>query len=651
MSTDGLETETLFEIQGYTSTGRPLPVAQVRASEFAGMGWVQRCWGAGAIVTPGQGAKDHLRAAIQYLSLEAGSLEQATVYRHLGWARLGDTWVYLHSSGGIGAEGAVPGLEVSPGRVLENFALPEPPAGEGERGAITALWGLLEVAPHRVTVPLLLYALAAPLGHSPFSLYLAGPTGARKTSLALVVQNLWGFLDSPPLAWEGTANALEGAAFLAKDALLLVDDYAPQASEGKQKELQSKAGRLLRSQGNGTGRPRMRPDGSLAGDRPPRGSLLVTGEDLPPGYSIRARCLFVELERGDVDLHRLTEAQRLARQGVYARGLAAWLRWLAADLEAHQRRVTERTAELRPRWESSHGRTADALARLHAVWELYCDYTATVGVSLAHLEGVVLEALDSVRRVQGSYQRDSDPAERFGALLFAALRMGRAHLVPVGWRPGQSIEDYLPAPSMWGWRWRDTTSGAPDAHGVWEPQGPAIGWLPDDPETHGLYLDPSPAYAVLTRLANETGEPLPTERTLWKRLAERGAIRTSVEGGVVRYQARVRIGQSLHRVVHLAGSYITKSGNSGNIENNAVQDDTKPVPSFLDVPTNQWEQNPAPDGDSGVFPLASGNIPPSGNSISAVQDAIAPVVPTVPTRGDIRGTPLAQEGDEGVLEL
>jgi hypothetical protein len=646
VATDGLETETLFELRGYTSTGRPLPVALVRSGEFSGMNWVARCWGAEAVVLPGQASRDHLRAAIQFLSLSEGRIARATVYRHLGWAKTEDGWVYLHAGGGIGARGSVSGLEVQLGKVFENFALPEPPTGEGEREAIRTLWELRKVAPARVSVPLLLYALATPLGHTPFSLYLAGPSGSQKTSLALVIQSLWGGHEAPPASWEATANALEAFGFAAKDALLLIDDYAPQASEQKQRELQAKAARVLRSQGNGTGRGRMRADGTLAGDRPPRGSLLVTGEDLPPGHSIRARCLFLEVERGEMNLGLLTKAQALAREGVYARALSGWLRWLAQDLDAHRARVHERSDALRPRYSSTHGRTTDALARLQATWELYRDYAAAVGVDLSALEGEVLEALGHVLRAQGEYHRNADPVDRFGGLLFSALRMGRGHLVPVSWRPGQSIEDYLDDPTRWGWRYRETTSGHPDAHGVWEPLGPQIGWLPDDPETHGLYLDPTPTYTVLARLANESGEPLLTERTLWKRLGERGAIRIQGDGQSIRYQAVVKIHGKSTRVVHLLGGYISKTGNTGNRADNGVQDEENSVTGFSSVTGTTGNREPAPEQREGMVTGTTGNLAETGNHGRAVQDATKTGVTGVTGCTDIRGSHATQEQEE-----
>ncbi|MCX7802221.1 MAG: DNA primase, partial [Meiothermus ruber] len=635
-TTDGLESEQIFELVGYTATGRPLPAAKVKAAEFAGMTWPVRAWGAEVVVTPGQGAKDHLRAAIQYLSIERG-FDRAKVYKHLGWTQVNGEYVYLHAGGGIGAQGSVAGLEVEPGKTLEAFAFPDPPTGQDERQAVEAMLEVLDAAPERITAPLLLHTLAAPLGHSPVSIYLAGPTGARKTSLALVLQSFFGYHAAPPAAWEATPNALENAAFLAKDALLLIDDYAPQASEQKQKELQAKAARLLRSQGNSTGRLRMKADGSLAGDRPPRGSLLITGEDIPPGHSIRARGLFVEVERGDVDLARLSRLQTLARDGALARGMAAWIRYLAGRLDAVRRQVEARTAELRGRWEAEHGRTTDALARLHAVWEFFRDYAAGLGLDVATLEQRLLAGLEAVRAAQSTYQRDADPVQRFMTLLFTALRMGRCHLLPVDWRPGQDPEEHMAVPQNYGWRWVDTTSGSSEAHGIWQPQGPRIGWLPENPDVAGIYLDPTAAYAVLSRLAGETGEPLPTERTLWKRLAQAGAIRTQVSGGETRYQVGVRIHERTTRAIHLLGAYISKTGNTGNNGNNSVPDSENRVAGFENVAGSDRQQNRAPNEPSGLLPETTGNTTATGNNGSPVPDAKNTGVAGVAGSTDIGG--------------
>lgn len=549
IATDGVVDENFFEIDGYLHNGEELPRIRVRAADFVAMNWPVTRWGPEVIVSPGQGARDTLRAAIQHLS--QNQVERATIYKHLGWAKLNGHWHYLHAGGAIAAIESAQ-VEMDVGRILDGFVLPEPPTGEAEGERITQLLELLYLAPHRVTVPLLLYALGAPLGHTPFSLYLAGPTGVRKTSLALVYQSMFGYsAPTPPIGWEATANALEGAAFAAKDSLLLIDDYAPTGNERAQKELQAKAARLLRSQGNAVGRLRMRADGSLAGDRPPRGALLITGEDLPPGHSVRARTLFIELNQGDVDLHALADAQALAREGVWAEAMAGWIRYLAGDPEAYMERLRARMEELRPSWEGGHGRTMDALARLQAVWELYRDYASSVGVDLSRIDPIVQDALGSIRDAQRDYHRDVDPAMRFMRLLYTALRMGRGYMAPLEMQANEDVSNYIPAPSLWGWQYKQVA-------GVWEPQGPRIGWLPQDWEGRGIYLDPPAAWAIVNRLAVEQGEPLPTERVLWRRLAELGVIRSETDGGAIRYAVRIRLGGQLARAVHVLSSHVPK---------------------------------------------------------------------------------------------
>ena len=64
---------------------------------------------------------------------------------------------------------------------------------------------------------------------------------------------------------------------------------------------------------------------------------------------------------------------------------------------------------------------------------------------------------------------------------------------------------------------------------------PAHGWL----DGGNIHLDPDSAFAEAQRLAAEQGESLPVgQRTLWKRLHERGLILTDSRGGKMRYTWR-----------------------------------------------------------------------------------------------------------------
>src|SRR5262249_55040714 len=154
----------------------------------------------------------------------------------------------------------------------------------------------------RLTFPLLAAVYRAVLTDSDFSLHLAGPTGSFKSEAAALAQQHFGAgMDARhlPASWSSTGNALEGLAFTAKDALLVVADVAPTGSAADIQRFHKDADRLFRGQGNRAGRQRMRADASLRPAKPPRGLVLSTGEDVPRGQSLRARLLVQDISPGD----------------------------------------------------------------------------------------------------------------------------------------------------------------------------------------------------------------------------------------------------------------------------------------------------------------------------------------------------------------
>jgi hypothetical protein len=91
---------------------------------------------------------------------------------------------------------------------------------------------------------------------------VAGPTGAGKSELVALMQRAYGrSLDARhlPESWASTANRLERVAHALKDSLFVVDDWLP-ADERAQRE----ADRLLRAQGNRSGRGRLPRDATFA---------------------------------------------------------------------------------------------------------------------------------------------------------------------------------------------------------------------------------------------------------------------------------------------------------------------------------------------------------------------------------------------------
>jgi hypothetical protein len=233
---DGVEQSATFAVAGQRSDGRALPRVSVDAADFGRLEWVTPAWHGEAVVYAGAGTRDNLRAAIELLSTDR---EQRTLYMHTGWREIGGAWHYLHAGGAIGAEGPAPGVEVALPGTLAGFELPAPPEGAALAAAVKASLGLVDrLAPDRLAFPLLGAVYRAALGEAPgpldLSLHLAGPHGAGKSELAALAQQHYGAgLDARhlPGSWLSTGNALEGLAFAGKDALLVVDDFAPRGAK------------------------------------------------------------------------------------------------------------------------------------------------------------------------------------------------------------------------------------------------------------------------------------------------------------------------------------------------------------------------------------------------------------------------------------
>jgi len=519
---DGAERRLTFAVEGVLSDGTPLPRADVPADQFAWMRWPVEKWGTRAVVLAGASTADHVRVALQLLS---GDVPTRTVYGHMGWQKIGDAWHFLHAGGAISAEIPAAGVEVSLPDPLAGFVLPEPPEGEALAAAVRASLALLNgLTADRLAFPLLAAVYRAALGEAPgpidLSLHLAGPHGAGKSELAALAEQHFGAgLDARhlPGSWLSTGNSLEGLAFVAKEALLVVDDYAPRGSTADRQRLEGIADRLLCGQGNRAGRGRMRADGGQRPAKPPRGLILSTGEDVPSGQSLRGRMFVLEVSPGDVPLARLTPHQHAAAASLYVQALAGFVRWLAPQYGELCRRLPGERAGLRDQATTGTGsaRTPGIVADLALGVNLFLDFAhATGAITQAERDALARrgwKALQEAARAHGKHIDAAEPTALFLHLLFAALASGRAHVAgPDGGKPDNS--------GAWGWREAEfRTHDGPDSR--WEPQGRRVGWL-DGPED--LLLEPEAAYAEVQELARHQGEALPvSSRTLWKRMRER----------------------------------------------------------------------------------------------------------------------------------
>jgi Domain of unknown function (DUF927) len=351
-----------------------------------------------------------------------------------------------------------------------------------------------------------------------------GPTGQGKSEIAALIQQHWGAaMDARhlPASWLSTGNALEGIAFQAKDAVLVVDDFCPAGVKADIARQHKEADRLLRAQGNRSGRQRMRTDSTVRPPKPPRGLILSTGEDTLRGQSLRARILILDVAPGMMQWDKLTPCQDDAAAGVYTQALAGFVQWLAPRYgEVLQGIQSELRALRQQSLHDGHRRTPDIVANLALGMQYVLAYAHASGAFTREECRTYWErtwqALGNASTAQHEHQAGEEPVGRFRALLSAALSAGLAHVADASTRT-----DPPATPQHWGWRGHEQRIGE-DTTMVWQPLGACIGWL------HGerLYLDPEAVFSVVQRLAESQQAPLPiTQQTLWKRMHEQGLLR------------------------------------------------------------------------------------------------------------------------------
>jgi hypothetical protein len=429
---------------------------------------------------------------------------------------------------------------------LARYQLPAPPEGDRLAEAVDASLRLLTLGPARVIVPLYLGVWRAVLGPADFSLYVAGPSGVGKTELAALVQQHWGAaLNSRalPSQWQSTTNSLEHVGSVTRDAVLVTDDFAPGDGGRDAAALYQAAARVLRAQGNQTGRQRLTRDGQLATTRSPGCLRVATGEDLPRGASILARILVLEVSPGEMDLKHLTPFQQDAEDGRYAAALSGYVRWLAGDFgrlrQEFRRRARQRREELHEA--SRHGRIADIRAQLEASYDVFLSFVSETGArssaECAALREQARAVFEELAKQQAAHVAQLEPTARYLELLREALASGAAYLVDREGNPPSQA-------GAWGWR----RAGGGD----WRPNGRCVGYL----DNEELYLLPQAAYDVAHELLRADGDTLGVnERQLRRRLFERGLLRSTSEGRATYAVQRTLVG-ARRTVLHVSAALI-----------------------------------------------------------------------------------------------
>ena len=452
--------EKYLELQGLLQNGAPLRPVKISITDFLGKpsSWAGLAWGAKAALRP-------------YLEKEAGyaiqemarDIPETTIFTHLGWRKVKGSWIYLHAGGAVGPGSEAVEVEIS--ERLRQYSLP------GETGDITealkASLALLELGPKKIMYPLLALVYLAPLceplrqaGIEPSLLsFIWGKSDSQKSTLTALMLSHFGSFDSRglPASFRDTANSIEKLAFLAKDTALAVDDLYPANDPRERAKLEGVLEHLSRNQGDRTGKGRMKADTSLREGLPPRGLTLCSGEIMHLSGSSLARNFVHKLQKGDLDLKKLTLAQAPPQKALLSQAMRAYLEWLAPQMEGLPGQLREAFTHLRGKAtekatvKTRHGRLNEAISHLHLGLNSFFSFAVAQGV-LSQEEGekILQEAWEIFNQIadeQALQEQAGEPSKKIAEASLELEAQGRIY-----WADMEDTPGFLEGAVKVGWK-------------------------------------------------------------------------------------------------------------------------------------------------------------------------------------------------------
>lgn len=426
---DGNEIIHKYRLEG-SCRGRQLPQIEILAAQFNGMTWLYQ-YGSLVIIEPGNTIRDTVRHAIQMMS-------DNTIYRrtfiHTGWCEINNNMVFLSHGSAIGDCN----VDVQLAKESARYSIPATP--ENEQEAIRASLSMLNIGKPDVMLSLLAITYIAPLTSVfekfipiNFSFYIYGPTGTFKTTLAVLMLCHYGNFNASSLPnLEDTANSVERKAFLLKDVPMVLDDHHPSGSQKEAHAKDSLVQRVIRAFGNRTGRGRLNSDSKEKGRYAPRGVLMITGEEITSLQSTIARIFVVEINKGDVNIEKLTELQALADQLPHA--MSSFINWLRENMVDVQKKFPSRFSELRKAASEGavHRKLPEQVAFLTFTLEVVSSWLTDKGVfTEAEGEKLVKDGLDTFRQLteqHGERIREEDPVRKFEDIILTLERTNKVAL-------------------------------------------------------------------------------------------------------------------------------------------------------------------------------------------------------------------------------
>lgn len=318
--TNGTDEEVKYELTGYVldDNDKKLGPIEITDKELSKLTNTLNNRFIGQVINFEANSDKKMREVVEIIGRE--SVETINTYTHTGFIEDNGNKYFLYQDGNIGIE-----KNTQIKTDLTDYNIQQYSFTEKEFDLKTALeteYSLLTLADNEIMIPLIATVFLSPMFSilqnagifMNYVLMVVGKTGTYKSTIsALMLSHFGNFeVDTLPLSFRATFAGIEKVAFAAKDVLLVIDDYKPEALETAQEKTMEA---ILGLWGDRNQRIKMNSTGGLHRKYAPRGLAIVTGERLPHFSQSRlARAITIYTKEGSINFYKLKEIHEKKEQ-------------------------------------------------------------------------------------------------------------------------------------------------------------------------------------------------------------------------------------------------------------------------------------------------------------------------------------------------
>ena len=314
------------------------------------------------------------------LSYSLETIQIKIHYDEVGWSKIDNKWLFLHSDGVIDN-----GANMSDrfGTRVKDFRF-KVDKNIYEKEAFNKTIQMLDICNKETTLPLLSYSLlsliATPLISTKelapnFSMWLYGKSGIGKTSIASLFTTI--FCNANLFRFESYKNVIKEKLVELKDCIFIMDDYGTSKTTNEERKMIEKTEKIIRLLG----------DRGLSGDDSiaPSGLVLFTGESFmktnKDSHSSMSRCIRVEMDNiFNASIDNYNEIKKnlfnyYKENNFLSSSMYYYIKWLSLKLndnflENYQNEFNKN----RERLNFKHSRYVDSYTHLFLSYQFYLEY-------------------------------------------------------------------------------------------------------------------------------------------------------------------------------------------------------------------------------------------------------------------------------------